>query len=165
MRKFNVAFIALALALSGGAQAQQETGKTIGMPLPDKRVSAIVFASRDVSDLDRSIRFYTEVLGLKRVGGFDYDDGSAQEVFLAFDDKPESAKIALQKKKALGGGRLPMTDGLNRVVIQVTEIKKVRERAMAFGGQANAELYQVNNVWMCGIIDPDGHRIELVQQD
>jgi lactoylglutathione lyase len=160
--------IALAVALLSGARAQQvpqRTGQMAGMPLPDKNTPAIVFASRDVSDIGRSIKFYTEVLGLKQVGGFNYDDGSAQEVFLAFDNKPESVKIALQKKNALGSGPLPATDGLNRVVIQVTDIKTARDRAVAFGGKSSGEVYKVNNVWMGGIIDPDGHRIELLQQE
>lgn len=156
--------MALTLALAGIGQAQQ-SGKRVGMPLPDKRISAILFASRDVSNLEASTRFYSEVLGLKRVGGFDYDDGSAREVFLAFDDKPESVKIALQWKKASASEPLPETDGINRVVIQVMDIKKTRERAVAFGGKTVGELHRVDDVWMGGIVDPDGHRISLIQPD
>lgn len=165
LRKSSLAVgMALTLALAGLGQAQQ-TGKLVGMPLPDKRVSAILFASRDVSNLENSARFYSEVLGLKRVGGFDYDDGSAREVFLAFDDKAESVKIALQWKKASESEPLPKTDGINRVVILVTDIKKTLERAVAFGGKTVGELHRVDNVWMGGIADPDGHRISLIQPE
>jgi lactoylglutathione lyase len=167
MRVFSLLiYAALAAGLAGAAHAQpKQTGALAGLPLPDKKVQAIMYASRVVSDLDRSIKFYTEALGLKRVGGFDYDDGSAQEVFLAFDDRPDSVKIALLKQKARGTGPLPATDGLNHVVFQVTDIKAVRDRAVALGGKTGGELHKVNNVWMGGVVDPDGHRIGLVQQD
>ena len=155
--------VALVLASSVGVAAEQG-GTLIGTPLPDKHVTALLFASRDVSDLAVSIRFYTNVLGLRQVGKFDYGDGSRQEVFLAFDDKPESAKIALQRKERAGAGPLPKTDGLNRIVFQVTDIASVRERAVRYGGQISGDIYTVSNVSMAGIIDPDGHRIQLLQQ-
>lgn len=124
-----------------------------------------MYASRVVSDLNRSVRFYTEALGLKQIGRFDYDDGFAEEVFLGFDDRPEAVKFALLKQKSRGAGPLPPTDGLNHVVLQVADIKAVREKAVALGGKTGGELKKVNNVWMGGVVDPDGHRIGLVQQD
>ena len=158
-----------ALIATGGAVAadapQQQTGKLAGIPLPDKKTQAIMYASRVVSDLDRSVKFYTEALGLQQIGRFDYDDGSAQEVFLGFDDRPDAVKFALLKQKARGTGPLPATDGLNHVVLQVADIRAVREKAVALGGKTGGELKHVNNVWMGGVINPDGHRIVLVQQD
>ena len=157
------------LLVAAGAVAadapKQQTGKLAGIPLPDRKTQAIMYASRVVSDLDRSVKFYTEALGLKQIGRFDYDDGSAQEVFLGFDDRPDAVKFALLKQKARGAGPLPATDGLNHVVLQVADIKAVREKAVALGGKTGGELKKVNNVWMGGVVDPDGHRIGLVQQD
>lgn len=157
-----IVFVAPAFAADA---PKQQTGKLAGVPLPDRKVQAIMYASRVVSDLDRSVKFYTEALGLKQLGRFDYDDGFAQEVFLGFDDRPDAVKFALLKQKSRGTGPLPATDGLNHVVLQVADIKAVREKAVALGGKTGSELKHVNNVWMGGVIDPDGHRIGLVQQD
>ena len=159
---------ALSLALAVNAHAATKDGAMSGpiaqMALPDKSVTAMLFVSRDVSDLDRSIKFYTEVFGLKEVGRFDYADGSTHEVFLGYDQSPSSVKIVLQNKKLPDGATLPPTDGINRVAFQVTDIKAVRERAVRYGGKTNGAINTVTNVLMAGISDPDGHRFTLIQQ-
>lgn len=169
MTKFMTALVVgAALSLAGGAHAETRNGAMSGpiaqMALPDKTVTAMLFVSRDVSDLDRSIKFYTEVFGLKEVGRFDYADGATHEVFLGYDEKPSSVKIVLQKKKMPDGTSFPPTDGLNRVAFQVVDINKVRERAVQYGGKTSGEVYTVTNVLMGGIMDPDGHRFTLIQQ-
>lgn len=167
----SIAVLALMLACSCAGQAEvKKSGTMTGSPamtetpLPEKNTNALLFVSRDVSNLSASVAFYTQVLGLKEVGRFDYADGTTHEVFLAFSENPGGVKIVLQYKERPGGDPLPPTDGLNRIVFQVADIVRARGDAVRYGGTVSGEVYTVNNVSMGAIADPDGHRIMLIQQ-
>jgi lactoylglutathione lyase len=117
-----------------------------------------------VGDLDRSIRFYTEVLGMKLIRRKDYPDGKFTLAFVGYGDESEGAVIELThnwetKSYDLGSGfghiAIAVADAY-KTCADVKELggKVVREPGpMKFGGSVIAFAE-----------DPDGYKIEFIQR-
>tara|TARA_R110000868_G_scaffold241291_1_gene495849 strand:- start:732 stop:1262 length:531 start_codon:yes stop_codon:yes gene_type:complete len=159
-----ILFSIAVLTIAPGAQAQVPEAAT--MAWPDKSSSSVVFTSRVVWNMDKALDFYVQALGMQRVGGFSTADKSAQEVFLAFTDTPDSVKVALLQQSK-NTEPLPHPDGYSHIVIQVPDIKAVLTRIPSAGGKIVGELHHVAaaKTWIAMTEDPDGHKVELLQRD
>ena len=116
-----------------------------------------------VGDLDKSIAFYTGVLGMKLIRRKDYPDGKFTLAFVGYGDESHNAVIELThnwetKSYDLGNGFGHLAIGLPDVYAACDAVKAkggtvTREPGpMKFGGSVIAFVQ-----------DPDGYKIEFIQ--
>lgn len=116
-----------------------------------------------VGDLDKSIAFYTDVLGMKLLRRKDYPDGKFTLAFVGYGDESEQAVIELThnwdtKSYDIGNGFGHIAIGLSDVYAACAAVKAkggkvTREPGpMKFGGSVIAFVE-----------DPDGYKIEFIQ--
>ena len=114
-----------------------------------------------VGDLERSIAFYTEVLGMHLLRKREYPDGKFTLAFVGFG--PESEQAALELTYNWGTAKYDVGNGFGHVALEVpdayascTEIKKR-------GGVVTREAGPMKHVTTV-IADLDGNKIELNQR-
>ena len=116
-----------------------------------------------VGDLDKSINFYTKVLGMKLLRRKDYPDGKFTLAFVGYGDEANTAVIELThnwetKRYDLGNGFGHLAIGLPDIYAACAAVKAkggtvTREPGpMKFGGSEIAFVQ-----------DPDGYKIEFIQ--
>lgn len=117
-----------------------------------------------VGELDRSINFYSEVLGMQLLRKKDYPDGKFTLAFIGYGPESEGAVIELThnwetKEYELG-------NGFGHIAIQVDDAyaacKAIKER----GGNVVREAgsMQHGSTVIAFVEDPDGYKIELIQR-
>lgn len=113
-----------------------------------------------VDDIERSERFYTEVIGLKVQSRTEIDD--VHEVVLAADQGGGRLQLAERYN-----GRQPIDHGfaLWKVYMNVDDCQSVYDRAMAAGASSEMVPTKLDRwpVTVAFIKDPDGYLIELLQ--
>ena len=118
------------------------------------------FALR-VADLDRSVRFYQEVMGLAHVQSVEIP--GVKEEILGND---EGCQILLAKFEDQQGP-VERGDGFWKMYIQTDEIETLYQRALDNGGQEGSapQALPEYHVTVGFVLDPDGYTLELVQND
>jgi lactoylglutathione lyase len=108
-----------------------------------------------VSDLDRSVKFYTDALGLRIDAKVPGKDGKVVEYLLGLsgDTKADTLIVLSQ------GEVVPGSSNFGRIVIVVPNGRKMAERVAA-AGYPPAKIVDGTNI----IKDPDGYVIELYQR-
>lgn len=116
-----------------------------------------------VVDLDRSVRFYTEVLGMKLLSRKDYPDGKFTLAFLGYGRNPEHAEIELTHNWGVDSYELGTAYG--HIALGVEDIYKVCDQIRAAGGTITREPGPMKHgtTVIAFVEDPDGYRIELIQ--
>jgi len=116
-----------------------------------------------VGDLDRSIAFYSEVLGMKILRRKDYPGGRFTNVFVGYDDESQSAVLELThnwdtKSYDLG-------TGYGHVAIEVDDAYKACEAVKKRGGKVTREAGPMKHgtTVIAFVEDPDGYKIEFVE--
>jgi len=122
-----------------------------------------------VGDLQRSIRFYTEVLGMTLLRTTERPEQKYDLAFLGYGRNPEHAEIELTYNHGVSGYELGTAYG--HIAIGVPEVAAtcaaVRDKAAALGGAITREPGPVKGgtTVIAFITDPDGYTIELIQRD
>ncbi len=113
-------------------------------------------------DLERSIRFYTEVLGMELRRRQDYPDGEFTLAFLGFADDPEGPVIELTYN--WGVDAYELGDGYGHVAIEVDDVYRACETIRARGGTILRDAGPMNagTTIIAFVEDPDGYPIELI---
>ena len=116
-----------------------------------------------VGDLDRSIRFYTDVLGMKLLRRKDYPDGKFTLAFVGYGPETEHAVIELTHN--WGTDRYDLGDGFGHVALEVDDAYKACEQIKARGGRVTREAGPMKHgsTVIAFVEDPDGYKIELIQ--
>jgi lactoylglutathione lyase len=121
-----------------------------------------------VRDLDRSIEFYTDTLGLTLVKRKEYPGGQFSIAFLAcLESAPQSAMIELTynwDNRAYEHGNY-----FGHIAFVVDDIysvcKKIENRGGEFSRKPGPMTASPEAKTLIAFIDdPDGHRIELIQR-
>lgn len=146
------AIFALGLA---GLLATVAVAQTVP-PMPDAikpiRMSGV---GLNVSDLERSMKFYTEVLGFK-VASRVPAQGPAQEYLLGFTGQVREDNLVVLRKGAVEPG----AKTFGRVLLVVPNGKALAQRVVAAGYPMDRPLAETTNF----VRDPDGYLIELYQR-
>jgi lactoylglutathione lyase len=122
-----------------------------------------------VGDLQRSIRFYTEVLGMTLLRTTERPEQKYDLAFLGYGRNPEHAEIELTYNHGVSGYELGTAYG--HIAIGVPDVAAtcaaVRDKAAALGGAITREPGPVKGgtTVIAFITDPDGYKIELIQRD
>ena len=116
-----------------------------------------------VGDLDRSIAFYTDVLGMKLIRRKDYPDGKFTLAFVGYGDESEHAVIELThnwetKSYDLG-------NGFGHIALGFEDVYKACDKVKAKGGKVTREPGPVKGgtTVIAFVTDPDGYKIELIE--
>lgn len=115
-----------------------------------------------VGDLDRSIHFYSEVLGMRLLRRKDYPDGKFTLAFLGYQDESEAA--ALELTYNWGVDSYEMGTAYGHIALEVEDVYKAAEAIRARGGKIIREPGPMNAgaTIIAFVEDPDGYPIELL---
>jgi len=113
-------------------------------------------------DLDRSIQFYTEILGMKLLRRKDYPGGEFTLAFLGYGD--ESAHTVIELTYNWGVDRYEIGTGYGHIAIEVDDVYQAAAEVKTRGGKILREAGPMNagTTIIAFIEDPDGYPIELI---
>jgi lactoylglutathione lyase len=116
-----------------------------------------------VGDLERSIAFYTEVLGMKLLRRKDYPGGRFTLAFVGYGEESETAVIELTHNWDTGS--YDLGDGFGHVAIGVDDIQATCDRIREGGGTITREPGPMKHgtTVIAFVRDPDGYAIELIE--
>lgn len=116
-----------------------------------------------VGDLDRAIRFYTEVLGMRLLRRDDHPDGQYTLAFLGFAGDENGAQLELTYN--WGVDHYEPGNGYGHVAIAVPDVAQAVESARSMGATITLEpRLHGGRTWIAFVQDPDGYAIEFVQR-
>lgn len=113
-------------------------------------------------DLDRSVGFYTEVLGMRLLRQKDYPDGKFTLAFLGYGDESDNTVIELTYN--WGVDSYDMGSAYGHIAIEVEDVYKAAEDIKARNGKILREAGPMNagTTIIAFVADPDGYPIELI---
>ena len=113
-------------------------------------------------DLDRSIKFYTEILGMKLLRQQEYPDGKFTLAFLGYGDESDHTVIELTYN--WGVDRYAMGTAYGHIAIGVDDVYQATVEVKNRGGKILREAGPMNagTTIISFIEDPDGYPIELI---
>lgn len=116
-----------------------------------------------VGDLDRSIAFYTETLGMKLLRKSVNEEYKYTLAFVGYADESEQAVIELTYN--WGTDSYDMGSAFGHVAIGADDIYKTCENIREAGGKITREPGPVLGGFteIAFVEDPDGYKIELIQ--
>ena len=117
-----------------------------------------------VGDLDKSIAFYTDVLGMKLLRRNDYPDGKFTLAFVGFQDEADGAVLELTYN--WGVDHYDSGNAYGHIAIEVEDASKACEQVRQRGGKVIREAgpMQGSGTILAFIKDPDGYQIEFIQR-
>ncbi|MDH4275020.1 MAG: lactoylglutathione lyase [Gammaproteobacteria bacterium] len=115
-----------------------------------------------VGDLERSIQFYTEVLGMTLLRQKEYPNGKFTLAFLGYGD--ERTHTAIELTYNWGVEKYDIGNGFGHLAIEVEDVYKATEDIRARGGKILREAGPMNagTTIVAFVCDPDGYQIELL---
>ncbi len=115
-----------------------------------------------VGDLDKSLRFYTEVLGMKLLRQRDYPEGRFTLAFVGYGD--EAHHTVLELTYNWDTHHYDLGNGFGHIAIEVEDVYEAVENIRARGGKIVREPGPMKhgNTILAFIEDPDGYKIELL---
>ncbi len=113
-------------------------------------------------NLQRSIDFYTQVLGMRLLRQQDYPEGEFTLAFLGYGDESEQSVIELTYN--WGQERYDLGTGYGHIAIEVDDVYKATEQIKAQGGKILRDAGPMNagSTIIAFVEDPDGYPIELI---
>ena len=116
-----------------------------------------------VGELQRSIDFYTKVLGMKLLRTTDRPEQKYSLAFVGYDSEERSAVLELTYN--YGVDRYDMGGAYGHVAIAVPDVKGACDRVRAAGGKVTREPGPVKGGTsvIAFVEDPDGYKIELIE--
>jgi len=115
-----------------------------------------------VRDLDPSIAFYTEVLGMRLLRRKDYPEGKFTLAFVGYGDESEEAVVELTHN--WGVSSYEMGTAFGHIAIEVDDVYEACEKIRSRGGKIVREAGPMKggSTILAFVEDPDGYRIELL---
>jgi len=116
-----------------------------------------------VGNLDRSIQFYTDVLGMKLLRKKDYPNGRFTLAFVGYGDESETAVIELTHNWDTDS--YDLGNGYGHVALGVNDIYAVCDEIKRLGGKITREPGPMkdSSTVLAFVEDPDGYKIELIE--
>lgn len=117
-----------------------------------------------VGNLERSLAFYTEVLGMRLLRRQDYPDGRFTLAFVGYCDESEGAAIELTHNWDTASYELG--NGFGHVALAVDDAYAACAEIKARGGRVTREAGPMKHgtTVIAFVEDPDGYKIELIQK-
>ena len=117
-----------------------------------------------VGDLQRSIDFYTKVLGMKLLRTSENPEYKYSLAFLGYGSNPDHAELELTYN--WGVDKYEMGSAYGHIAISAEDIYKTCEQVRAAGGNITREPGPVKGgtTVIAFITDPDGYKVELIER-
>ena len=118
-----------------------------------------------VGDLQRSIDFYTKVMGMKLLRTTDRPDQKYSLAFLGYESNPNKSELELTYN--YGTTHYEMGSAYGHIAIGVEDAAATCAAVKAAGGNVTREAGPVKggSTVIAFIQDPDGYKIELIERD
>jgi lactoylglutathione lyase len=116
-----------------------------------------------VGDMQRSIDFYTKVMGMKLLRTTDRPEQKYSLAFVGYGDEREQAVLELTYN--YGVDRYDLGGAFGHIAIAVDDAYAACEKIRAAGGNVTREAGPVKGgtTVIAFVTDPDGYKIELIQ--
>ena len=117
-----------------------------------------------VGDLERSIAFYTGLLGMKLLRRKDYPGGRFTLAFVGYGD--ESTEAVIELTHNWDTDRYELGDGFGHLAIAVKDIYSTCDELRSQGVRITREPGPMKHgdTVIAFLEDPDGYKIELIQK-
>ncbi|MDP2693691.1 MAG: lactoylglutathione lyase [Gallionella sp.] len=117
-----------------------------------------------VADLEKSLAFYTGVLGMKLLRRTDYPEGKFTLAFVGFGDEAHGAVIELTHN--WGVEKYEPGNAFGHIAIEVADACAACENIRQRGGKVVREAGPMKHgsTVIAFAEDPDGYKIELIQK-
>ncbi|MCK0155191.1 lactoylglutathione lyase [Alcanivorax sp. S6407] len=118
-----------------------------------------------VGDLDASVAFYTDVLGMHEIRRREYPEGRFTNVFVGY--QPESEGAVLELTCNWDQSCYDLGTGYGHVALAVDDVYAACERIRERGGKITREPGPMKHgtTVLAFVEDPDGYKIELLGRD
>ncbi|MCK0537628.1 lactoylglutathione lyase [Alcanivorax quisquiliarum] len=115
-----------------------------------------------VGDLERSVAFYTDVLGMRELRRKEYPEGRFTNVFVGYQDEQDGAALELTWNWDTSAYELG--NGYGHIALEVDDVYAACERIRERGGRIVREPGPMKHgsTVLAFVEDPDGYRIELL---
>lgn len=115
-----------------------------------------------VGNLERSITFYTEVLGMKLLRQKDYPDGQFSLAFIGYQPESEGAVIELTYN--WDTDKYDLGTGYGHIALEVDNVYRATDDIRQRGGKIIRDAGPMNagTTIIAFVEDPDGYPIELI---
>lgn len=117
-----------------------------------------------VGDLERSVKFYTGVLGMKRLRTTERPEQKYSLAFVGYDTEDRASVLELTYNH--GVERYEMGTAFGHLAIEVPDAAKACEAVRAQGGKVTREAGPVKGgtTVIAFVEDPDGYKIEFIER-
>ena len=117
-----------------------------------------------VVDLEKSLAFYTEIIGMKLLRRSDYPDGKFTLAFVGYGSEADGAVIELTHN--WGVASYDLGNAFGHIAIEVADAYQACASIKQRGGKVvrEAGAMKHGSTVIAFIEDPDGYKIELIQQ-
>ena len=117
-----------------------------------------------VGNLERSVKFYTEVLGMKLLRTTDRPDQKYSLAFVGYEGEDKSAVLELTYN--YGTDKYDLGAGFGHIAIEIPDAKKACDAVRAKGGSVTREAGPVKGgtTVIAFVQDPDGYKIEFIER-
>ena len=115
-----------------------------------------------VIDLDKSIKFYTDILGMKLLRKKDYPDGKFTLAFVGYNNESEDAVIELTHN--WDTDKYELGNAFGHIAIEVDDVYQACDEMKKSGGKVIRDAGPMNagTTIIAFVEDPDGYEIELI---
>ena len=117
-----------------------------------------------VGNLERSVKFYTEVLGMKLLRTTDRPDQKYSLAFVGYDSEDRTAVIELTYN--YGVEKYDLGSGYGHIALEMRDVAKACADVKAKGGSVTREAGPVKGgtTVIAFVADPDGYKIEFIER-
>jgi lactoylglutathione lyase len=117
-----------------------------------------------VGDLEKSLAFYTEALGMRLLRRKDYPGGRFTLAFVGYGDEESTAVVELTHN--WDSSSYDLGEGFGHLAIGVEDIVGACERVRQFGGRVTREPGPMKHgtTVIAFVEDPDGYKIEFIER-
>ena len=117
-----------------------------------------------VGDLDRSLKFYTEVLGMKLLRTTDRPEQKYTLAFVGYDTEDRSAVLELTYN--YGTDSYDLGSAFGHIALEMPDVAKACAAVKAKGGKVTREAGPVKGgaTVIAFVEDPDGYKIEFIER-
>ena len=115
-----------------------------------------------VGNLDKSIRFYTDILNMKLLRQKDYPEGRFTLAFVGYGDEKSNSAIELTHNWDTES--YDLGTGFGHLAVEVADVYRAVDKIRQQGGKILREAGPMNagTTIIAFVEDPDGYQIELL---
>ena len=119
-----------------------------------------------VGNLERSVAFYTNLLGMQELRRRDVPDGKYTLVFLGYGEGNKEGQGEIELTYNYGVESYDLGNAFGHLAVGVPDVKAACEAVRAGGGRVTREAGPVKfgTTIIAFVEDPDGYKIELIER-